>query len=73
LEKRLSSRMNELLADMEHQTRWEMVLEDDSVKYLDVERLAEEHWDIADWNVDDKDVEMEQTDYEKIFLEDMGL
>jgi len=47
LGKRLSSGINELLADIERRTRWEMDLEDDSVEYQDVERLADEHWDIA--------------------------
>jgi len=73
LEKRLSSRMNELLADIERQTQWEMDLEDDSVKYQDVERLAEEHWGIADSDFDDGDVETEQTEYADIYLEHMDL
>jgi hypothetical protein len=37
--KRLSSRMNELLADIERRARWEMDLKGDSVEYPDVERL----------------------------------
>jgi len=78
LEKRLSSRMNELLADIERQTRWEMDPEDDSVKYQNVECLADEHWGIADSDVDDSDVddgdvEMEQIDYADIYLEHMDL
>jgi hypothetical protein len=69
--KRLSSRMNELLADI---ARWEMDLKDDSVEYPDVERLAEEHhWDIASSDADDGEVEIDQIDIEDIYLEDMGL
>jgi hypothetical protein len=73
LGKRLSSRMNELLADIERRTRWEMDLKDDSVEYPDVERSAEEHWDIASSDADDRDVEIDQIDIEDIYLEDMEL
>jgi hypothetical protein len=50
-----------------------MDFKDDSVEYPDVERLAEEHWDIASSDVDDRDVEIDQIDIEDIYLEDIGL
>jgi hypothetical protein len=65
--------INELLADIERRTRWEMDLEDDSVEYQDVERLADEHWDIASEDADNRDVEIDQIDIEDIYLEDTRL
>jgi len=36
-----------------------MDFEDDSVEYPNIERLAEEHWDIASLDADDRDVEID--------------
>ena len=50
-----------------------MDFKDDSVEYPDVERLAEEHWDVASSDADDRDVEIDQISDEDIYPEDMGL
>lgn len=66
LDKHLSSRMNELLANIERRTQWNIDLKDDGVEYLDIKSLAGEHWNTASSDANNRDVEIDQIDTEDI-------
>ena len=62
-----------LLVDLEHQCPWKLGLEDNSVEYLDVERLDEEHGNISDLDINNTDVEIDHSDCTDIWGEDMNV
>jgi len=58
--------MNELLANIERRTQWNIDLKDDGVEYLDIKSLAGEHWNTASSDANNRDVEIDQIDTEDI-------